>query len=176
MSKRSDKLKALLLYQQLNWHKISALIENMVKYSILTIQQLKVVAASSTKTVLWNAWVWRISNYGDYSPLWYNLWCGGCLCLAFHLLFKSCSTYCDQFVTLFMTRIYGHLRWPFFSPFRYAKFLELFTVRPWDIRPRAAWTSQVHVFESKKTWDERIYEVKTLSSTIFWSSCLHPIK
>ena len=94
MSKRSDKLKALLLYQQLNWHKISALIENMVKYSILTIQQLKVVAASSTKTVLWNAWVWRISNYGDYSPLWYNLWCGGCLCLAFHLLFKSCSTYC----------------------------------------------------------------------------------
>ena len=29
---------------------------------------------------------------------------------------------------------------------------------------------------SKKIWDERIYEVKTLSSTVFWSSCLHPIK
>ena len=29
---------------------------------------------------------------------------------------------------------------------------------------------------SKKIWDERIYEVKTLSSTLFWSSCLHPIK
>ena len=28
---------------------------------------------------------------------------------------------------------------------------------------------------SKKIWDERIYEVKTLSSTVFWSSCLHPI-
>ena len=42
-------------------------------------QQLKVVAASSTKTVLWNAWVCRISNYGDSSPTWYNLWCCGCL-------------------------------------------------------------------------------------------------
>ena len=29
---------------------------------------------------------------------------------------------------------------------------------------------------SKKIWDELIYEVKTLSSTVFWSSCLHPIK
>ena len=29
---------------------------------------------------------------------------------------------------------------------------------------------------SKKIWDERIYVVKTLSSTVFWSSCFHPIK
>ena len=29
---------------------------------------------------------------------------------------------------------------------------------------------------SKKIWDERIYEVKTLSSMVFSSSCLHPIK
>ena len=28
----------------------------------------------------------------------------------------------------------------------------------------------------QKIWDERIYVVKTLSSMIFWSSCLHPIK
>ena len=28
---------------------------------------------------------------------------------------------------------------------------------------------------SKKIWDERIYVVKTLSSTVFWPSCLHPI-
>ena len=29
---------------------------------------------------------------------------------------------------------------------------------------------------SKKIWDEWIYEVKTLSSTIFWVLCLHSIK
>ena len=29
---------------------------------------------------------------------------------------------------------------------------------------------------SKNIWAERIYVVKTLSSTVFWSSCLHPIK
>ena len=29
---------------------------------------------------------------------------------------------------------------------------------------------------SKQIWDEQIYAVKTLSSTVFWSSCLHPIK
>ena len=54
----------------------------MVKYSkndILLIQQLKVVAASFTKTILWNAQVCRISNYGDSSLIWYNLWCCGCL-------------------------------------------------------------------------------------------------
>ena len=29
---------------------------------------------------------------------------------------------------------------------------------------------------SKKIWDEQINEVKTLSNTVFWASCLHPIK
>ena len=29
---------------------------------------------------------------------------------------------------------------------------------------------------AKKIWDERIYEVETLSSTVFWSPCLHSIK
>ena len=34
---------------------------------------------SSRKTVLWNARVGRISNYGDSGPQWYDLWCCGCL-------------------------------------------------------------------------------------------------
>ena len=29
---------------------------------------------------------------------------------------------------------------------------------------------------SKNIWDERIYVMKTLSSTVFWSSCIYPIK
>ena len=32
------------------------------------------------------------------------------------------------------------------------------------------------VFFWKKKWDKRIYVVKTLSSMVFWSSYLHPIK
>ena len=56
--------------------------------------------------------------------------------------------------------------------------LKVDTVRPWDTRPQAARTLQVHVFElgPKKFEMNEFMEVKTLSSTIFWSSCLHPIK
>ena len=65
---------------------------NMVKYSkndILLIQQLKVVAASSTKTVLWNVRVCRISNYGDPCPLGYDLCRCGSLVLTFTFYLNS---------------------------------------------------------------------------------------
>ena len=49
------------------------------KNDILLMQQLKVLVASSIKTVLWNARFSRILIYGYFEPIWDTLSCCGSL-------------------------------------------------------------------------------------------------
>ena len=49
------------------------------QYHILQMQQLKVLIASSIKTVLWNARFSMISIYGYFEPIWNTLSCCGSL-------------------------------------------------------------------------------------------------
>ena len=53
-------------------------------------QKVKVLMASSIKTVLWNARFSRILIYGYFEPIWDKLR------PEHNFLFKSASTYCDS--------------------------------------------------------------------------------
>ena len=68
-------------------------------------QQLKVLVASSIKTVLWNARFSRISIYGYYEPTFHAV-------VVFRLeqdfLFKSFSTHCDESGSLLFVAQLGH--------------------------------------------------------------------